>query len=180
MSLSAESKLILEPLNQNHLPEFSQMVVESRAHVTPWLSEAIIPANDSTIPGFMDDWICGAQEKEKFGFLLRDEISKKAVGFGLINQINPNHHFANLGYWITASARGNGYAVLAISLLADFALQQLQLARVELLIDSRNDASKKVAQRAGALYEGCLQKRLFIHGQHHEAELYSITNDKLD
>ncbi len=54
-----------------------------------------------------------------------------------------------IGYWVAREARGRGIATRGVVLLRDWAHAALGLGRVELLIDPRNEASLRVAARAG-------------------------------
>jgi RimJ/RimL family protein N-acetyltransferase len=58
---------------------------------------------------------------------------------------------AQFGYWVTADARGRGYATGAVVLLTRW-LFELGAARVILTIVAGNDDSLAVARRAGFVY----------------------------
>jgi RimJ/RimL family protein N-acetyltransferase len=55
------------------------------------------------------------------------------------------------------TAIGHGYATESTRLLANFALSCLHARRVTLRCDARNDASRRVAERAGFILEGRLR-----------------------
>jgi ribosomal-protein-serine acetyltransferase len=94
-------------------------------------------------------------------------------GCGL-NQINRIHGFANLGYWVRTSATRHGVATEAVRQVAEFAFANTDLVRLEIVCAVGNDASQRVAQRAGAVREGVLRHRLLLHGQPVDAVLYSL------
>lgn len=95
-------------------------------------------------------------------------------GCGL-NQINAAHRFANLGYWVRSSATGRGVATAAVRQVADFAFRSTDLVRLEIVCAVGNEASQRVAERAGAVREGVLRHRLLIGEIAHDAVMYSIT-----
>lgn len=95
-------------------------------------------------------------------------------GVGL-NQVDRLHRRANLGYWVRDSARGRGIATRATCLMARYGLDQLELGRLEIIAALENQASRRVAEKAGAHFEGILRARLRIHGAAHDAAGYSIT-----
>ena len=61
---------------------------------------------------------------------------------------------ANVGYWVRTSQTGQGIATAAVRLIARFAFEDLGLQRLELHIAADNLASRRVAEKAGASFEG--------------------------
>jgi RimJ/RimL family protein N-acetyltransferase len=64
---------------------------------------------------------------------------------------------AALSYWIFPAFRGRGLASRAVRLVTAWAFAQLEVARVELLIEPDNHASLAVARAAGFTREGLLR-----------------------
>jgi ribosomal-protein-serine acetyltransferase len=84
------------------------------------------------------------------------------------------HRCGSLGYWVRSSARGQGVAASAAKLAAAFGFKILDLNRIEILIGEGNLASRQVADKIGARYEGLLRERLLLHSQPHDAWCYSL------
>jgi RimJ/RimL family protein N-acetyltransferase len=64
---------------------------------------------------------------------------------------------AAVGYWVAPWARGRGVATRSLRLLARWALDELQVQRLELTCAPDNEASARVAQRCGFVREGVLE-----------------------
>jgi RimJ/RimL family protein N-acetyltransferase len=62
-----------------------------------------------------------------------------------------------VGYWTAPWARDRGVASRAARLIAGWGLSELGLSRVELLAEVGNDASQRVAEKAGFVREGVLR-----------------------
>lgn len=62
-----------------------------------------------------------------------------------------------VGYWCRTSKLGKGHVSEAVSTLTSFAFEQLGMARVELITDAANHASRRVAERCGFTLEGTLR-----------------------
>ncbi|MGZ5200480.1 MAG: GNAT family N-acetyltransferase [Telluria sp.] len=92
-----------------------------------------------------------------------------------INQINREHNFAQVGYWVRQSQQGRGIAPLAVRLIASYGFQTLGLTRLELVVQDGNQASRRVAEKAGARFEGVQQNRLVVRGVPFAAAMYSLT-----
>lgn len=61
---------------------------------------------------------------------------------------------AEIGYWVTASARGNGYLVEAARAVVDWAFDELGLARLGWRAVAGNVPSARAARSLGFRYEG--------------------------
>jgi RimJ/RimL family protein N-acetyltransferase len=95
-------------------------------------------------------------------------------GCGL-NQIDRINKRANLGYWVRSSARRRGVATAAVRDIRDWAFANTELIRLEIVIAVGNLASHGVAEKAGAVREGRLHRRLVLHGRAHDATMFSFT-----
>jgi ribosomal-protein-alanine N-acetyltransferase len=67
-----------------------------------------------------------------------------------------------IGYWIDQRFAGRGYTTRAVIALTNYAFSVLQLHRIEINLRPENIASKKVAEKAGYLYEGLRPRYLHI------------------
>lgn len=115
-------------------------------------------------------WIDG--NAYNFAIFNRDE--SQYFGGCSINRID-EHPIGNLGYWIRTSSVRSGIATEATIALAAFALREIGLQRIEIVMSVDNEASRMVAEKAGAVFEGTLRNRLRLHGRNHDAHVYSIT-----
>jgi ribosomal-protein-serine acetyltransferase len=114
-----------------------------------------------------------ASDGREYNFAVTDEQDRFLGGCG-INQINRIHRFGNLGYWVRTSATGRGVAPRAVALVARQAFASTDLVRLEILCAVGNTRSERVAVKAGAVREGMLRRRLFLHGRAHDATLHAI------
>ena len=118
-------------------------------------------------------WITGELDAKAHSFVIVDTDGTFAGTCGL-NGIDELNRSANLGYWLDSGRTGRGLATAATKLLAVHALRRLDLHRVEIVMAVDNVASRRVAERAGATYEGRLRNRLLLHGVHHDAHSFSL------
>lgn len=70
---------------------------------------------------------------------------------------------------------GRGVATTAVLQAVEFAREPTDLIRLELMMAVGNAASARVAERAGATFEGVLRSRLTLHGVAHDARMFSRT-----
>lgn len=81
---------------------------------------------------------------------------------------------ASVGYWLTATARGRGVATRAVRLVAGWAFAELALARLELTCGPDNDASQRVALRAGFRQEGLLRSHMRFKGGRRDSLIFGL------
>ena len=80
---------------------------------------------------------------------------------------------------VRSSELGKGIAAEATRLLAQHAVTVLGFNRLEISTASQNQASQRVAEKAGALREGVARKRLLPHGVATDAVVFSLVRDDL-
>ena len=86
---------------------------------------------------------------------------------------------AEIGYWIAADARGRGIGTRATRMLAEWALTSLGLERLELLAHPDNEASQRLAERAGFTREGTLRRYRRRHGVREDLVMFSMLAEDL-
>ena len=94
------------------------------------------------------DWE-GAEERS---FAIVDADSGELLG-SIARHGSTGPHAA-FGYWLAPGARGRGVATRALRLFVDWTLRTTSAVRLELFTDVANDASGRVAERAGFVREG--------------------------
>lgn len=140
----------------------------------PWCHENYsIDESESFIKLSIESWEKGTQ----YNFGVFDEQTNEFLGGVGINQPNEIHKFFNLGYWTRVSAQKRGIASRAARALAKAAFEDLDLNRLEILTATENIASQKAAEKAGALREGVLRKRLVIGGKIYDAVMFSFIRE---
>ena len=82
---------------------------------------------------------------------------------------------AGIGYWVIERARRRGLASAAVSLLADWALAEAGLMRVDALVEPSDLPSQRVLDRAGFAREGRLAAYLAVPEGRADAFIYSRT-----
>jgi RimJ/RimL family protein N-acetyltransferase len=114
-----------------------------------------------------------AETGTAYEFAILGDGGRYLGGCGL-NQINPLHCLANLGYWVRSSAMGQGVAPAAVRLAADYAWRETDLERLEIVCAVGNVRSQRVAEKAGAVREAVLRSRMQVPGGRSDAVIYCL------
>ncbi|HXL42845.1 MAG TPA: GNAT family N-acetyltransferase [Gaiellaceae bacterium] len=85
----------------------------------------------------------------------------------------------SIGYWVAREARRRGVATSALRLVAQWALRELGLPRVQLVTDPENEPSQRVAEGAGFQREGLLRSYIELQGSRRDCVLYSLLEGDL-
>jgi RimJ/RimL family protein N-acetyltransferase len=147
------ARVTFEPFGEQHVP-----------HLARWLSDPDV-MRFTRIPlpvpeGFAADWLAryeaGRADGTREAFAGIDEHGTM-VGLTMAPSIDIVARESELGYLVAPEARGRGLATEMLGMLTRWALEDLGLLRVTLIIDVTNGASLAVARRCGYVQEGTLR-----------------------
>jgi RimJ/RimL family protein N-acetyltransferase len=119
-----------------------------------------------------EDWT----SDKSYNFAITDVCKDAFLGSIALNKINRSHNSANVGYWVRQSRAGRGIASRALTLVAGFAFSELHFHRLEIVVPDGNIASQRVAQKAGAAFEGVHRQKIILNGKPHDGIVYSLIN----
>ena len=154
-------------------PALWEAARESVAEVFPWLAWCHAGYSMEEAIEWIRTRAALAAEGREYAFSILGPDGRFLGGCGL-NQVNRIHRFCNLGCWVRTSASRRGVATEAVRQLADFAFQNTDLLRLEIVCGIANLPSQRVAERVGAVREGVLKHRLLLHGHPVDAVMYSL------
>ncbi|SFR19658.1 MULTISPECIES: GNAT family N-acetyltransferase [unclassified Paenibacillus] len=86
---------------------------------------------------------------------------------------------ANLGYFVDPAYHGQGYATSAVKDIVRYALNELELHRIQAGVMPRNTPSNRVMEKAGFRREGLALNYLKINGVWEDHVLYAVTAEDL-
>ena len=159
----------LVPLAREHLPGVAGLLDDPEV-----LRFTRIP--EPTPPDFAETWLGlyerGRRDGTREAFAaLGDE--GEFLGLALVPRIEREAQTAELGYIVAPAARGRGVATAALRLLTDWAFEELDMLRLELVIGSANEPSKRVAERNGYRREGLFRSLYVKPGLRDDVEIWS-------
>ncbi|BAN01961.1 GNAT family N-acetyltransferase [Ilumatobacter coccineus] len=143
-------------------------VQASLAELLPWMPWASADYDEAMALA----WIRGETgDPYRFAIVDDDGVLVGTCGLNGVDELNRS---ANLGYWVRTDRAGNGLATAATRLVAEFGLREAGYQRLEIKMSTRNHASRRVAEKAGATHEGVARSSLLLHGEFHDAHVWSI------
>jgi ribosomal-protein-alanine N-acetyltransferase len=159
----ADGAVSLRPLDERDLGAIERALEDTE--IQRWFDDRGFSADD-----LLDRSRLGWQQSESANFAVVDRdrcIGSIWLNIGLSGR-------ASVGYWLLAEARGKGLASHAVRLITRWAFEELGMQRVSLLADPRNEASLRVAERAGFTREGVLRSWAEVNGERVDQVSYSL------
>jgi RimJ/RimL family protein N-acetyltransferase len=158
----------LELFTAEHLPAFAALASDPDV-----LRFTRFPAEPA--PDFAERWLATYEQHRTVGTREAFAILEDGafVGFAVAVGIDETARTVELGYAVAPRARGRGIASETLRQLSDWAFAQ-GMERLELHIGDDNEASKRVAARAGYVREGLMRSVYFKDGLRADTELWSL------
>ena len=184
-----EGELLLAPLKYRHKKIWSEVRNRNREWLDPW--EATRPLIDGkpdsllALPSYFQMVRHYGEEArdlrsislgiwifENSRLIFIGQITLGGIVFGAMRG-------AHIGYWIDQKYANRGLTTRAVSLLADYGFNELALHRIEINLRPENEASAKVAQKAGFIFEGIRHRYLHINGEWRDHATYVRENSQI-
>ncbi len=141
-------------------PALAVAIAESMGQLKPWMPWA------QQVPSFEDSE--AVVRRQCADFIARRDLAyqiydlapegRRLLGGCGLHRLDWTLRGFEIGYWIRASAQGQGLVSEAVRALTAMAFEQLRARRVEIRVDDVNLRSRAVAERCGFELEGILRR----------------------
>lgn len=168
----------IRPFRHEDAPELFAAARESVQELSRWMVWCHAGYSLEDSERFILQCDAGWNKGEQYSFVIYDVATEDFLGSIGLSAVSLTHKVANLGYWVRTRKTQQGVASAATKLITRFALAELGLNRLELFVPVGNKASQRVAEKAGARWEGLLRKRLMLSGGAQDAVLYSLVAEE--
>ena len=164
MKILYDGDLLLKPIRFRDKSQWDLVRSENRDWLSPW--EATRPNIDNKSPlptyyGMVMQLNRGLRALRSISLGIWLIKNRKHVLIGQITLggiIFGAMRGAHIGYWIDQRFASRGYTTRAVKLLTKYGFETLKLHRIEINLRPENEASKKVALKAGFVLEGARNK----------------------
>ena len=168
--------LILRPWTPDDAPAIVEAC--SDPEIPRWIPMIPSPYTEEDARTFLDHCRETWDQGEAYSFAIVDAQTGELAGSVAMRLLRfGTGHF---GYWVAREARGRGVATEALKTLCRWAIDTLDVKRLELLTDPNNVASQRVAEKAGFQREGILRSSLeYRDGTRCDSIIFSALPDEL-
>ena len=165
--LLAEGDVILRPLRFRDRRAWLDVRRKNREWLKPWEATSPITEENKNLPTFFE-MVKYHQKEGRAGRSLSLAIwfHNELIGQITLGGISYGaYRGGHIGYWIDQSHGNKGLTTRAVRELTRYGLDELGLHRIEINLRPENVASKRVAEKAGYIFEGLRPRYLHIDGQ---------------
>jgi N-acetyltransferase len=181
----SEAHVRLEPLSLSHVGDLVEAANEDRSsyHFT------VVPETTEEMTRYVEDLLALWNAGEVVPFVQIERRSARANGatrFLTIRRSEPSsppYAIEIGGTWLAASAQRSAINTEAKLLLLTYAFETLEVERVDLKTDARNERSRLAIERLGATFEGVLRRwqpsqARGEEGKFRDSALYSVVREE--
>ncbi|MFE0845942.1 GNAT family N-acetyltransferase [Streptomyces rochei] len=128
--------------------------------------------SEEEVRGWISEWQRGWEAERDVQWAVADAADDRLLGRVALRQVQLGDGVAEVAYWTTAAARGRGVAARATGALSRWALDGIGFQRLELTHAVANEASCRVAAKAGFALEGTKRRALLHSDGWHDMHLH--------
>jgi ribosomal-protein-alanine N-acetyltransferase len=165
-----DHEITLKPIRFRDKAQWDAVRAVNRDWLSPWEATRPKIESNSPLPSYYGMVMqlnkeIRALRSISLGIWLNEGGEQKLIGqITLGGIIFGAMRGAHIGYWIDQRFASRGYTTRAVKLLTKFGFDGLKLHRIEINLRPENEASKKVAVKAGYVLEGARSNYLHIAG----------------
>ena len=173
------SRVMMRPLAATDFRAWSEVRLRNDRWLTVWepqrhpnLPDPVTDRSAFTSRCVQRDRDRAAGSAYQFGLFIDQQIAGEV---NLNNVIRGAMQSGTIGYWIDEQHAGQGFVAEGVTVLIQFAFEQLGLHRVEICIVPRNTNSRRVMEKLGIRDEGLARRYLEINGVWEDHIRYGMT-----
>jgi RimJ/RimL family protein N-acetyltransferase len=150
-----DGRVALRPWQRSDVPELAECCNDPE--IARWLDTVPSPYTERDAAVFVSRVTQRWRDGSFWTFAVTDADDGRILGAIGCGWTDESSRVAEIGYWTRHDARGQGVAVRASRLAARWLVEEQGAERVQLRAEVENQASQRVAEKAGFTREGVLR-----------------------
>jgi len=114
----------------------------------------------------------------RWGITLKEE--NKVIGSCGFLEMVDQHHRSDIGFELSKQHWGKGLASEALEAVVTYGFKEMNLQRIQALIEPPNIPSQKLVEKHGFVKEGLLRKYEYTCGKFDDLYMYSLLKEEFD
>lgn len=176
MEFLETNKYRLEIINEDHYDYLKKYALEKDL----WRYSTIKIENEDDFQKYFNQALLMTTQTTQRVYVIFDLIKKSYVGMTRLYAFDSKNKSAKVGFtWYTKSSQGSGINIHSKYLMLRKAFQSLNLERIELNADSRNERSIGAMMKIGFVKEGVLRESIYLpDGHKRDTVIFSILKNE--
>ncbi|MDX3579378.1 MULTISPECIES: GNAT family N-acetyltransferase [unclassified Streptomyces] len=129
--------------------------------------------SEEEVAGWIEEWRTCWREESSAQWAVVDAHTDDLLGRVALRGVQLAEGVAEVAYWTTRAARGRGVAPRATTALTRWAFDEIGFHRLELMHATANEASCRVAGKAGFALEGVRRSAALHQDGWHDMHLHA-------
>ncbi|RMG84774.1 MAG: GNAT N-acetyltransferase [Chloroflexi bacterium] len=167
-----DDEMALRLIEERHATMLFHIIDENRAHLRQWMPWLDITRTPADTLDFIQRSL--KQYGEFKGMNVGIWYHGQLVGVCGYHEWDFSNRKTSIGYWLSAASTGKGIMTRAARAIVAYALETLDLNRIELRCAVGNDRSCAIAKRLGFTHEGVLRAAEWLYNHFVDHNVYSI------
>ena len=170
--VSLEENLTLHLLDASDATELLTVLDENRL----WLRRFLGWLDNSTEVANTEDFIARSlkQYEQALGFQLGIRANDQLVGIIGLQDLSTLNRSIRIGYWLAESATGQGFMTRACRWAINYAIDSLNVHRIEIRASPRNVASAAIPKRLGFTLEGTQRDAEWLYDHFEDLQIFGM------
>ncbi|WP_041366628.1 GNAT family N-acetyltransferase [Methylophaga frappieri] len=157
----------MEKLKEDHASELYELTECNREYLREWLPWLDSIGSISDTMAFIESTTNGPATFALF-------YSGKICGVAGFHNINSQHKYGSIGYWIAQNRTGKGIATAAVKELLRIGFEEYSLNKIEIRCAKNNSKSRAIPERLGFKYEASLRQCEWLYSKFVDHAIYSM------
>ncbi len=170
-----DDAIVLRHWREDDIPEIVEACQD--AEIVRWISKIPIPYGEKEARDFLALAESGQEDWTFLAFAITERKDGRLLGS---ISVTLRGEVGEVGYYVSADVRRRGVGTRAVRIVSRWALEDLGLARLQLVADVGNTASARVAEKLGYRREGILRAWLDNRGTRTDVIMYSLLPGEID
>jgi len=139
--------------------EFFQLIEDNKSHIEKTFSVTLSNCVDlEKTEAFLEKKKKKENEKDGYHFYIRNQETKKLIGYVCIKNVNQVIMKCELAYFIDQDFEGQGIISKAVSQTIGFCFKELMMNKMYICTSKINTCSQRIASKNGFQKEGVLRE----------------------
>ncbi|SFX70812.1 ribosomal-protein-serine acetyltransferase [Thermoactinomyces sp. DSM 45891] len=99
------------------------------------------------------------------------------IGF---NEVNLNHRYGKIGYWLSEDMQGKGIVRRACTQMVRYGFQEMDLNRIEIRVATGNKRSQAIPRSLGFVQEGLIRQTEWLYDHYVDHLVFGLLKEEYE